>query len=186
LGTTIFAKALDALNRLRLKLQVNPKEVIIEQPNSKPYKSLELGGIGNYATQAINRVQWRERLLHNPEQGGAPCARAKYFTSSFGSESSNFMLNIAQSKAADTMLSFMARGKPNTLPTPANRRLWYGDQNTVCSRCGRAGVECEAHPKRLHIRGALTPRHDAVCHEVYAAIKRELGEDTRIFESRTM
>jgi hypothetical protein len=126
---TIFAKALEALNRMGLKFKVTPKEVIIEQPNGKPYKSAELGGIGEYITQKINRVRWRERLLHNPKNDGIPYDCAKYFISSFEDESSNFMMNFGLSKAADTLFSFLIRGKLNTLPTPSNRRLWHQDDH---------------------------------------------------------
>jgi hypothetical protein len=154
-----------------LKLHVTPKEVIIEQPNAKPYKSAELGGIGNYVTQVINRVRWWERLLHDPKKGGAPYDCEKYFISSFGNESSDFMLNFAQSKATDTMLSFLVRGKLNTLPTPASSRIWYGDHKTICNRCGCAGADLKHILNDCIKQGALTPRHDAVCHEVYSAIK---------------
>jgi hypothetical protein len=130
------------VERLGIKLKVTAKEVVIEQPNGEPYRSAELGGIGEYVTQKINRTRWRERLLHKPEEpDGKPYACAKYFISSFENESSNYMLNFGHSHTADTMMSFVIRGKLNTLPTPANRREWYQDHKSSCSRCGRAGVD---------------------------------------------
>jgi hypothetical protein len=144
--TTIFTKALEALNRLGRELHVMRKEVNIERPNGKPHKSTELGGICNYVTKSINRAQWRERMLHDPKKGGAPYYCAKYFISSFGNESSNSMLKFAQYKASDTILSFMVRGKLDTLPTLVNRRLWYRDHETICIRCGRAGVDLKHVP----------------------------------------
>jgi hypothetical protein len=88
--TTIFEKARGAVKRLGIKLKITPKEVVIEQPNGKPYERAELRGIGQYVTQMTNRVRWRERLLHRPDdKEGKPYECAKHFISSFDNESSN-------------------------------------------------------------------------------------------------
>jgi hypothetical protein len=77
----------------------------------------------------------------------------------------------------------MVRGMLNTLPTPANKRLWQKDHKAVCNRCERYGVDLKHILNDCVIgkEGGLTRRHDDVFHDVYGMIKKEIGEEINVF-----
>jgi hypothetical protein len=185
---TIFEKALGAVNRLNISYHITPTEIHISHPDGKPYKSKEPGGIGRYLTQTVNRARWRDRLMQGPNRDGIPYECAKYFIGSFENELSNSTLNHAQSRASDLLLNFMIKGRLNTLPTPASKIKWHGTCRAICPKCGKGGVDLKhiLNDDVIGQKGGLTPRHNAICHEVYNMIKAELGANVEIYENKTM
>jgi hypothetical protein len=86
------------------------------------------------------------------------------------------------------LFSFMVKGPLNTLPTPANKTKWHGSCRALCSKFGKGAVDLKHILNDCIIgeKGGLTPRHNAICHEVYNMIKAELGANVEIYENETI
>jgi hypothetical protein len=82
----------------------------------------------------------------------------------------------------------MVRGSLNTLPTPANKIKWHGSYRSTCSRCGKGGADLKHILNGCIIGqdGGLTPRHNAICHDIYNVIKMEPGANVEIYENKTI
>jgi hypothetical protein len=147
--TSLIARTRKTCWKMKTGMKLKKDEMILKMmTNELEYKTKTAVGIGRFPTQKIIRQEKIEKLMNYEVHGAS-------YTTFKNNEISNKMLTNVFTRRTDAFFRFVAVGRSDCLPTPANLQRWFGDRRDEdCRRCGR-----QQKPTLAHILNACTSNY---------------------------
>jgi hypothetical protein len=171
---SLVARVRTACSKMNIRLKLKNNEMILTTPESE-HKTKTAVGIGRFLTQGIIRTGKITKLIAHGVRGAS-------FTTLKNNEVSNRMLTNVYTRRSDSFFRFVVVGRADSLPTPANLQLWFGNrQGEACRRCA-----LNRRPTLAHILngctmnfGLYTVRHNQLANVVRKAVIQHVAADLR-------
>jgi hypothetical protein len=181
--TALVGRTRKTCQKMNITLKLTKSKMVLRRAELE-YKTNTAVGIGRFPTQKILPPEKIEKLIEHKCHGAS-------FTTLKNNEVSNAIRMDPNTRNTDGFFRFVIGGRADCLPTPANLRRWFQDQQVErCQRCQENKTPTFAHiinECRANFQ-LMTQRHNALASIVRQAIKKHLERDIRsdIRENRTL